>query len=494
MARHSNGNQGWFDIDDTGFIRQQAGRDPMEIVRELVQNAFDAVGATLITILIRYVDRVVTVEIEDDGEGFDDPAQAFTVFLSGKFDDPTKRGRKGRGLKEAIAASRSATVELVGRTTMFGRRGRAFTRQTRRNARASGTRVELRVRGWRKRDVDAVCQELIRFEPPNGVDVRINGTSLERHDVVALVPVSLQTLIIDDGVERRRTRDTEVALLGPRPGETPHIMELGIPVCEVDTPWHLDVQQRIPLPDHRSTVPPGWLMKLRAQVLDHMATEMTPSQLKDDWVAGALSSVEEATKEAYVEKVFGKKIAIRSPGDADANTRAAEDLHLKVIDTRHLPKGVRETLRDRAPSSVKAVRDAVQKERELPFEDKQIVESNQEKAVCRLAAWMASETTGRRVNAQIDFEVRLSTGRPGMARWSPDNNTITFSRKVCTRRFFADPFAPQVLSVIIHEIAHIGQESYGHGQEFGRRMEEVAGEVAWLLLDQGEEARKVARA
>jgi hypothetical protein len=85
---------GWFAIEDRGFIRQQAGRDPVEIVREVVQNAFDAEQATRIDLCIEHDGSEAIVVIEDDGGGFRDPAQAYTVFLSDKADDPTKRGRR----------------------------------------------------------------------------------------------------------------------------------------------------------------------------------------------------------------------------------------------------------------------------------------------------------------------------------------------------------------------------------------------------------------
>jgi hypothetical protein len=106
--------RGWFAIEDCGFIRQRAGRDSVEIAREIIQNAFDLEDATRIEIRIERDGSAARLVGEEDGIGFHDPAQAYTVFLSGKADDPTKRGRKGRGLKGAIAASSSARVDVLG--------------------------------------------------------------------------------------------------------------------------------------------------------------------------------------------------------------------------------------------------------------------------------------------------------------------------------------------------------------------------------------------
>jgi hypothetical protein len=79
--------------------------------------------------------------VEDDSErGFGDERLVYTVFLSDKQDDPTRRGRMGRGLKELIAAMDAAVVETVGTTIEFDAQGR----RSRPNERKRGTRIELR--------------------------------------------------------------------------------------------------------------------------------------------------------------------------------------------------------------------------------------------------------------------------------------------------------------------------------------------------------------
>ena len=109
----------------------------------------------------------------------------------------------------------------------------------------------------------------------------------------------------------------------------------------------------------------------------------------------------------------------------------------------------------------------------------------------RLAAWIATEVVGYSVVARVDWEVRDGVGRPAVAGWC--DGEITFSRKRTTSKgFFCDPFAPRVLSLVVHEVAHAGQEGPGHPKAFYERMQQVAGQVARLLLDRGDEARCVA--
>ena len=461
-------------------------------MREVVQNAFDAPGASRIDISLEKTGRETVIGIEDDGDGFANPALAYTVFLSGKHDDPTKRGRKGRGLKEAIAACIQAKIEVIGKTLTFESKGRSRTRRTAKNVRTRGTRIELRVRHWKADDVAKTIQSIQRFEPPGGVEVTLNGHRIEPHEQVETVPARLQTIVIEDEVERKRTRDTEVLLLVPRPGETPYIHEMGIPVCPVDTPYHLDIQQRIPLPDHRTTVPQSWLRKLRVQVLNHMAERMGRTDLQQDWVTSVLSHASEPVQEHYTNKVFGDRdrLAIRTTADRDANVIAEEDLGLNVIDTRHLPKSVRDILRSNVPSTRKLVSDAKERDFQIPTVYEPLTETEDEQAVCRLAAWFAREVTGRTVKSVIDWEVAI-LGRQVLACWSPGLNAIVFSRKKCGKRFFADPLQPVVLAVIIHEVAHIVDGHYGHRPRFFSAMEDVAGKVAHLMVTRGDEVRRV---
>ncbi len=175
---------GWFDIADDGWIRQQAGRPLQEIVRELVQNAFDA-ARSAVSIEIARDKREVSIVVEDDGDGFVNPALAYTVFMSDKADDATRRGRKGRGLKEAIAAASEARVECINKTVLFEKSGRSRRRIEQRNQRERGTRVELSSTRWNAVDVAGTLAALRTFEPPSGV--RVTVRLLGEHAPLAFV-------------------------------------------------------------------------------------------------------------------------------------------------------------------------------------------------------------------------------------------------------------------------------------------------------------------
>src|SRR5690606_26512770 len=92
--------RGWFEISHAGWRRLSSSRPLGRLLLEAVQNAFDAQASVIVVDLAP--DAIV---VEDDARaGFLDERFIFTVFLSDKPEDPTRRGRMGRGLKELIAA------------------------------------------------------------------------------------------------------------------------------------------------------------------------------------------------------------------------------------------------------------------------------------------------------------------------------------------------------------------------------------------------------
>ena len=88
-----------FTVSHEGMREQHAGRAPWELVKELVQNAWDeAPEATVCQIEIKSTSPEYTaVTVSDDGPGFADIADAYTLLKSTpKRRDPAKRGRFNR--------------------------------------------------------------------------------------------------------------------------------------------------------------------------------------------------------------------------------------------------------------------------------------------------------------------------------------------------------------------------------------------------------------
>lgn len=123
-----------FEIDYEGWRASNTRRPQYELVREIVSNALDADGVTKVTVEV--MGPYVCVEDDAPG-GVKDLDKLLTLFTSTSSKDDSKRGRKGRGVKEFISATHICTVETVGCKIEFGE-GRTVTPSS---DRASGTKI-----------------------------------------------------------------------------------------------------------------------------------------------------------------------------------------------------------------------------------------------------------------------------------------------------------------------------------------------------------------
>ena len=114
----------WLAVSTDGFASMNAGREPAHLVKELVQNALDALGddGGTVELECRPGDSpdTVVVTCRDDGCGMPNLADIRTVFHTSKTDSHLKRGRMGRGFKEMLCLATAASVTSGGGTITFG--------------------------------------------------------------------------------------------------------------------------------------------------------------------------------------------------------------------------------------------------------------------------------------------------------------------------------------------------------------------------------------
>lgn len=129
-----------------------------------------------------------------------------------------------------------------------------------------------------------------------------------------------------DGVLRRTKRNAELTLFEPRPGEVPTLMEMGIPVVELEAgdPWHVDVSQKVPLTLDRDNVRPAYLRKIRTLVLNATHELLETDDANSGWAREALKdpNANDAAIERSLELRFGEKRVAYDPSDQEANHRA----------------------------------------------------------------------------------------------------------------------------------------------------------------------------
>lgn len=332
----------WFQVDKDGLRKLIDKRGKAFVVYELIQNAWDT-NATNISVQLEKLPGKPFAElvvIDDDPDGFHDLAHSYTLFAeSVKKDDPTKRGRFNLGEKLVLALCKSARVESTTGSVIFTEDGK-MTRGRKKTEKGSIFQAIIRMN---QEEYDEVCEAMFKLIPPEGKTTLFNGEEILPYaDTmhVATFETTLPTIISnDEGVLTRSKRKTEVRVYETADDQPGWIYEMGIPVVETGDKYHVDVHQKVPLNMDRDNVPPGYLKKIRAEVLNRTASDLSKEESSESWVTNALES-EDVTDEAVtstLDQRFGKKRAVYDPSDPEANMNLTAQGY-NVVSGGSLPK------------------------------------------------------------------------------------------------------------------------------------------------------------
>lgn len=467
---------GWFEISHEGWRRVSAQRSLGRLLLEAIQNAFDAEARTVSVTL-----EASAVVIEDDAKrGFSDGRLVYTVFLSDKRDDPHKRGRLGRGLKELIASMDGATVETAGVTVTFDDDGR----REETSSRSHGTRLTLR------RDFDeaelAEARDLLRLcIAPKGTSFRVAGRAVRRRkSVLTLSSCELETVLIEDGVERAWTDDTSLSLYTPRRGEDAHVYEMGVPIDIWDVPWHVDVNQRVPLREGRDGVPERFALALKALLLESLIHRyLDKRDLRAEWVHDVISRypVKGSVLDAFVSRAFPRGAVLG--GTSRANDRARQ-LGAHVIEASAISHGAYLAL-----TRVVETSDDYVRRRSAEFEGEDVEPTEEQTRFADTVRWLARRVAGRVIRVRFFARDPNDAGLLEDATADAEARILAFNVRGPLR--FDDPLDPQTLGVILHELAHLDTPEHDH--RFIDRLQLLAGLTAKALSEGGPELASALR-
>ena len=161
-----------FTISTEGMAELHKDRKPWALIKELIANAWDEDSADRCDVTIKAVKGGVLVRVEDNGDGFTDINDAFTLLApSKKRSQINKRGRFNVGEKEIISVAISAKVITPGTTVTFPKAG---GRRVDENKRKRGTIVEATM-NWKANIIPDTVAMLARFIAPDGETYIING-------------------------------------------------------------------------------------------------------------------------------------------------------------------------------------------------------------------------------------------------------------------------------------------------------------------------------
>lgn len=314
----------WFEVDRAGLSKLLARRGKGFVVAELLQNAWDEVGVTTVSVTLTRApgDRQVVLEVVDDSaNGFEDLSQAFTLFAtSKKLSDPTARGRFCLGEKLSLALATEARIVSTTGGWGFNSEGRHRLREKR----ARGTCVQLTLPMTRE-EVEE-CGELVRrLLPPGHIATTFNGEQLVPRPVAFTTEEILTTEIADaEGNLRPTRRKTRIDILRTADGEGGWLFEMGIPVVATGDRYHVDVAQKIPLTMERDNVPPAYLRAIRTLTLNLVHENIDPDAANATWAREALADphVTDAAVGSAFRARFGDKAVVYDPTDPEANKLA----------------------------------------------------------------------------------------------------------------------------------------------------------------------------
>lgn len=308
-----------FEVDDRGLAAILERRGKAFAVLELIQNAWDS-GSNRVAIRLEPIagQPYATLEVEDFGEGFADLSHAFTMFApSSRAAHADKRGRFNLGEKLVLAVCRKAEIiTLTGSIAFDGSERRRGHKQ-----RDAGTLFAAEIKMTRD-DLADVKEVVKRLIPP--VATTFNGVEIDRPDSICRFDTKLPTEIADaDGQLRRTVRVATVEVYAAEDGHG-EILELGIPVVELEAGYRVNVLQKIPLNMDRDNVTPGFAKTIQAALLNHVHDLLSPEEAAQPWAqeaAGDARATPEAVK-AVIVKRFGDRAVIATVGDPMANAQA----------------------------------------------------------------------------------------------------------------------------------------------------------------------------
>lgn len=494
--------QGWLAISTEGFAAMNAARPAEHLIKELVQNALDAIAdGQSGHISLRYGAGPDGFEIDcrDNGTGIDNLADLRVVYLTHKTDSHLKRGRFGRGFKEALCIAEQAVVVSRGEQLEFlSAQGERITRQGPAAENGQGTRVWMRM-PWPAETHQRLDSYFAQFLVPQGVVLEVNGVVIAERPVMHRVESNVTTELYDPVSQswKKPSRRTQIHLVPTRGSEVPTIYEMGIPVAALEwsVPYHCDVQQRVPMNPNRDAVASGYGVKLHVACLPTLLEQMDAAAIKDDWVGTAGRRCDSAVQKRIIERAFGENIARSVPRMGERHfDEDARDLGVQVINTAQASGGFRDMLRVFVPSAQEVVRRDEQAkaaqagsngfslaealaagDHRLTWVERQGGAERVERCLA-FAVWFCQQLVDTCPGRQDRVTLNCQPGSTLYAHWSSDNVLTLALDQAC---FWQAPLGPQSLRVLIHEAAHAMNTH--HGMEFREEVERLAGEAASMI-------------
>jgi hypothetical protein len=467
----------WFDIDNAGWKRMNAGRPPYELVKELIQNVLDE-SFNIVNIDYEFKDNVFSLCIEDDIEGgFANSSLITTVFMTSKEDSHLKRGRKGRGLKEFLSVCKTAKVETVGKTVEFCSDS---TRKEYVNNRTVGTKISCAIveEGWNQEAVISINNFLKRVIVYSG-KIFVNGKLIK--DKVKIAKKGhcyLMTQIIRDNKQIDISEYTTISIYD-KSDKDGWIYEMGIPVCTTDIPYDVDIHQRIPLNDNRNEIGKYYLKMVKLYVVQALIDQLS----KKDYIGWASETFNSYynynidERKVILSKFINDKTLVKSKSRI-VNDRAKQK-GFELFDIGMYNDGLKDFFENEVKLADKIISDIEKFTKELDVEPTETefefiskLEDLIKKAIDKEIKIGIIEKPKDIVSDNVTLAIHGYNG---------DLPYIKYNRIALSKKVFENPYGEKALDILIHELGH--EDSNEHEFNFINAVTKYAGKIASYLAN-----------
>lgn len=454
-------------VDVKGFRDLQAGKPKWMIVRELIANALDE-NITECNISFSYEGRKATIIVEDDSpEGFLDLRDSYTLFAdTRKRSNPNVRGRFNLGEKQIICLCDYARIISTTGGVEFD--VLKETRTTLRKKRLTGSEVMIIVKMDKLEYLECIeyCKQILspkKFFVLNKTTVGDKAPfsfNVEYRTPYKIFTAKLRTELKDkeSGEMRAVSRETEIHIHKKEAtGGVSYIYELGIPICEIECDYSIDVQQKVPLSSDRDKVDGKYLKIVYGEVLNQVFNEIKPEQSSNLWVRDGFSS-DRSTKESrqdVITKRFGEKALIANPNDRRSMDEAISN-NYNVVYGSEMNKDEWARVKDD-----ELLVSTSQQFKWGVAEGSMVLPNDDQKKIASFCSKIAREMLG--ISIMVKFYD--SPDATVVADYTRDTNVLRFNVAHVSDNMFASVdgrVGQKMLDLIIHELGHSAGLHYEH--------------------------------
>jgi len=461
-----------FEVSTQGMRQLQSGREPWQLAKELVSNAWDEESATVCNVTLTSITtRQAKLVVFDNGKGFSNVADAYTLMgYTNKRAKPDVRGGFNIGEKEILSVALSASITTGYHKISFPKSGgRSVIKQ---QTSYTGTTITCLV-PWGKRQVEYTIQWLSRMLTPSNITYKVNGIIIEHKTPFFTTNETLETIIESNepGKPMRATRrNTNIELYQE---EETLLYEMGVPVQNIDCPYSVNVLQKVPLPPNRDMVKDSFLKDVYAVVLNSTVNDIADPSAT--WVRTAIEDTITApeTAKLVMTQRFGSKVVLWS-SDQKSNEKAIAEGYT-VVHGKTLSEGERQRFSEIGLSHSSDIFPISYVNLPDYPEDKW---TNGIRNVVSYAKMLAANLPSIKRNISCSVFNSLKVAESA----SYGDGHMNFNLARLGHDFF-NTVNSTVTSLILHELAHDKAWGTGHMHDYYKNLERLSGEAVHLALE-----------